>query len=410
MIPILYDHFETDFSSNGLGRLDECISCRVKEIVNGEYELEFQYPITGRLFQRLVNYGGVVCVTHDHTGDVQPFDIYKYSAPTSGVVTFSAHHVSYRLSNLICSGWKAGATVALAGPTPALFFEHIPPLTVTPNEFTFEDYSGYTPGYGFVNYDGYVSIRDALLNGHRTDDPLTGSEALYKVFPGEFEWDGFKVKYYRRRGSNRGVQIRYGKNMTEVTRDRDVSGLVSSVFPFWIGTATAPGGQEGRVLVFGDRAYSPSCEVNFAEWNSAADQMETPDGQPYFFGAADIRTACVDFSQDFQEKPTAAQLHEAALNWMVKNSTWRAFDNITVKFADLYNSPEYADFAGLELCSLGDYVNVYDPALGIVSENVEIVSLSYDVLTDSVIEMELGEIKTTFAQILEMTLDGGLKA
>ena len=55
-------------------------------------------------------------------------------------------------------------------------------------------------------------------------------------------------------------------------------------------------------------------------------------------------------------------------------------------------------------------MNVYDPALGIVSENVEIVSLSYDVLTDSVIEMELGEIKTTFAQILEMTLDGGLKA
>lgn len=410
MIPILYDHFETDFTSNGLGRLEECVSCSVREIINGEYELELQYPMSGRLFQRMVTYGGIVCATHDHNGDVQPFDIYRYTAPINGVVTFFAHHISYRLSNLICTSLKDGVTVTLAGPNPAIFFEHIPPLAVTPNEFTFEDYSNYAAGYGFVIYDGYVSIRDAFLNGHRTDDPLTGSEALYKVFPGEFLWDGFVVKYYKKRGINRGVQIRYGKNMTEVTRDRDTGELVSSVFPFWIGEATTPGGEEGRVLVFGDRAYSPYCEVNYAEWDTDGGQMETPDGEKYFFGAADVRAAVVDFSQEFQDQPSEENLRQAALEWMSKNSTWRAADTITVKFADLYSSPEYADFAGLEKCLLGDYVNVYYPQLGIVSEDVEIVSLAYNVLADAVTEMELGQIRTTFAQVLEKTLEGGLKA
>ena len=192
--------------------------------------------------------------------------------------------------------------------------------------------------------------------------------------------------------------------MSDVTRERDTSNLVSSVFPFWIGNATAPGGQEARTLVFGDQAFSPYCEVNYAEWNSATDQMETENGEPYFFGAADSRAAVVDFSQEFQEEPTKAQLKQAGLDWMSKNSTWRATDNITVKFVD------DAEYEGLEECSLGDYVNTYYVALGIVSENVEIVSLTHNVLTDSVTEMELGQIRATFAAVLEKTLDGGLKA
>ena len=59
---------------------------------------------------------------------------------------------------------------------------------------------------------------------------------------------------------------------------------------------------------------------------------------------------------------------------------------------------------------LGDYVDVYYPQLGIVSKDVEIMSLSYDVLANAVTEMELGQIKTTFAQVLERTFEGGIKA
>ena len=392
MIPVLFDHFATDFTTNGLGRLDEAIYCTVKEIINGEYELELQYPISGKLFQRMVTYGGIICATHDHNRDVQPFDIYRYTAPINGIVTFYAHHISYRLSNVICGD---GVTY-LAGSIPNAVFQLIPLTAQTPlGEFSFLDASGYTEKPGvFAVYNGYVSVRDAFLNGHRLDDPVTGTEALYKIWPGEFMWNGWQVRFYRKRGSNKGVQIRYGKNMTDVTREWNATDLVSIVYPFWV----------GPTIVFGNVAHSPYCEVNYAEWESATDQMETPDGQPYFFGAADTRAAAVDFSQEFQTQPTAEELRRAGLDWMSKNSTWRATDNITVKFVDA------AEYEGLEECSLGDYVAIYYVALGIVSENVEIVSLTYNVLTDSVIEMELGQIKTTFAQVLEKTLEGGLKA
>lgn len=393
MIPVLFDHFATDFTTNGLGRLDEAISCTVKEIINGEYELEMQYPISGKLFQRMVTYGGIICATHDHNRDVQPFDIYKFTAPINGIVTFYAHHISYRLSNVICGNGVGD----LAGKSPSMVFDEIPNVVATSlGEFSFLDLSGYMeePDVS-AEYGGYISLRDAFLNGHRLDDPVTGTQALYKIWPGEFMWDGWQVRFYRKRGSNKGVQIRYGKNMTDVTRERDISNLVSVVFPFWIGPQN---------VIMGDVAHSPYCEVNYAAWCGSTYQMETPDGEPYYFWAADTRAAAVDFSQEFQTRPTAEQLRQAGLEWMSKNSTWRAKDNITVKFADA------AEYEGLEECFLGDYVNIYYVALGIVSENVEIVSLTYNVLTDSVTEMELGQIKTTFAQVLEQTFEGGIKA
>ena len=409
MIPILYDHFETSFTSQGVGRLSECISCKVLEQVNGEYECTFAYPVSGELFQRLVNYGGIIAATHDHNGDLQPFDIYAYEAPIDGIVTFRAHHISYRLSNLIVGDrFDIVPAAAWGGNTPAAAFAMIPIVALTSVEFSFSDLSGYpeVPDRTFEIH-GRASVRDGLLNGLRTDNPVTGTEALYKVFPGEFVFDKFAVRFYRKRGSNRGVQIRYGKNMTDVTRERDWGSLVSAAFPYWVGEVEGPGGEPAVQIVTGDQVFSPMCEISYAPWEYALNGfgMETPDGDPYYFGAADRRAAAVDFSGQFSSAPTVAELNQAALDWMEKNSTWRAFDNITVTFADLYG-----ELGELEKCSVGDYVDVIYPALGIICENVEIVQAVYDTLAERFDEMELGDLKTSYAQTIIETMQGGIKA
>ena len=64
MIPILYPANETNFTSNGLGRLSDAIKCLVTEERNGQYELEMDYPMTG------IHYGDLceerlLMVTHD---------------------------------------------------------------------------------------------------------------------------------------------------------------------------------------------------------------------------------------------------------------------------------------------------------------------------------------------------------
>lgn len=402
MIPILYDAAETEFTTQGVGRLSDCISCTVKEVINGEFELEMQYPVSGALFGYLVNYGGIICAEHDHNGDIQPFEIYRYSAPIDGIVTFNAHHISYRLSNVIIGSTKSDPWTGLS---PEEVFDGIRPNALTACQFTFEDLSGYSPETTRFSAIGRLSVRDAFLNGFRTDDPETGSAALYQVFPGEFEWDKFTVNYYRRRGSNTGLQIRYGKNLTEITRERDTSNVISAVFPFWVGTV-----DEQAVIVNGPLALSPYVQTDNVPWTSANDgmQMATPSGDLYYFGAADFRAAAIDFSSEFSEQPTTAELHQAALDYMSKNKTWQAYDNITVRFVDLYNASEYEEIRSLEKAKLGDYVNVYYTQLGVVAEDVEIVSATYDVLADSFVEMELGQVQTTFVDTILETI-GGMK-
>ena len=128
MIPIIYEPNETEFTSNGLGRLRDCISCEVTEERNGIYECEFEYPVGGSNYA-LIQLGRVIAVRHDSSDDVQPFDIVSCSRPINGVVTFHAQHISYRQSGLVAQGEDiqslADAFAMLSGAVPS------------PNPFTY---------------------------------------------------------------------------------------------------------------------------------------------------------------------------------------------------------------------------------------------------------------------------------
>ena len=108
MIPILFESNESTFTSNGVCRLVDCVSCEVTEERNGVYECEFTYPITGRNYDKIKE-GMIIYTTHDESGEPQPFDIYKRSVPIDGVVTFNAAHISYRLRNYILKPFTAAS-------------------------------------------------------------------------------------------------------------------------------------------------------------------------------------------------------------------------------------------------------------------------------------------------------------
>ena len=44
MIPCLYKETETAFTTNGIGKLCDALSCYVTEKRNGAYELKMEYP------------------------------------------------------------------------------------------------------------------------------------------------------------------------------------------------------------------------------------------------------------------------------------------------------------------------------------------------------------------------------
>lgn len=390
MRPILYDRYS---QHSVVGVLEDCISCTVTQEINGIFECEFQYPMIGPYYQYMMQIGGMVEVMAQRWESNQYFDIYKYSAPINGIVTFYASHVSYRLSNIVVEGgWTA--------TDPNQAFAEIGNHLKTNSEFTLRAGAPWDGDAGEMSPVAYSNVRSLLLNREQ------GAQSMLSAWEIEFEFDNFDVFYHKKLGYKRGFEIRFGKNMTSFLREKDSSSIVSRIFPYWKD-------QDGNIVT-ASSVTSSKFEVGQSPWtypytyiNPSGPPVPTffdlpikSSGEQIYFRPPQIIAAAMDFSDQFQAAPTQSQLRAAARRYMSQNSTWRANDNITVEFLDLYNAPEYEDIKDLEECALGDFVNVIYTELGVEAKDVEIVSTTFDALDERYTQMQLNTIRTTLAQTI----------
>ncbi len=375
MIPILYRGDELKFLSNGLGRLSECISCTVTEERNGLYECEFVYPITGRFYEEMVTNGGIVGVIHDDQHDIQPFDIYAYTAPIDGKVTFYASHISYRLNQIPLTAFTASSC--------ALALASIPGHSAVNNPFTF--WTDKTAS-GTFTVDQPKSAREILVGSEGSILDVYGT--------GEYKFDKWAVKLYLHRGVDSDVTIRYGKNLTNIKREYDESNTFTAIAPFWT---------DGEVTVTLPEVYvqsqtPPTVEYPWQDENG--NEITDENGNVIYFKATEVTPVPYDMSSFFEEEPTAADLRQAAVNYLANNSPWLPKDNITVDFVALWQTPEYENVAALQRVSLCDTVSVYFPALGVVKEKQEVVKVTYNVLLERYDQIELGTAKKTLLGVV----------
>lgn len=378
MIPILYSLEETAFESNGLGRLSDCVSCTVTEERNGIYECEFQYPITGRWYSYLVETGGIVGVIHDDTKTVQPFEVYSYSAPINGIVTFYAHHISYRLNNVLVKPFTASSVSDL--------MSKIVPNSVVYNPFTF--WTDKVVARDYV-LDHPENCR-AMLGGHE-------GSILDTYGKGEYEFDKFAVKLYLNRGVDTNVTIRYGKNLVDIVKDYDRSGIYTGIAPYW---------SDGQGLVVTlPEIYVMSSNApadNLSPWtDNNGNTITDNNGTPIEFKYVEPLIVPMDFSASFEEAPSVNQLRSRAVAYLSNNQPWIPDESISVNFVQLWQTPEYENVAALQRVSLCDTVSVYYPELGVVAENQKIIKVVYNVLTERFDSMELGKPKISLAETIE---------
>ena len=349
MIPILYDKSETAFTSGGLGFLSDCVDFKVTEELNGIYECEFNYPITGSLYSYLTE-GNIVYATHDDTEVPQPFDIYSHSAPINGIVTFYAHHISYRLSNIIiatAASSDIGSTMSMLGSSFTM-----------PNPFTFstdiENNTGMTVSV--------PAIVRTLLNGE-------GDTTVLKKYGGELEYDKFHVYLWERRGSDTDVEIRYGKNLSDITDKVDSSESYNAVVPYWQS-------DDKTTLVTLTRGYVSHDD-----------------------GSGMIKAVVLDMKPYFSTKPTKQAMADKAQEIIDASYAWIASREVTVDFVALWQTAEYKDFAPLERVNLGDTVKVYYPAIGVNAIQERVVKTVYNTLLDRYDEITLNQLPSTLGEL-----------
>lgn len=358
MIPILFRPGETNFNSNGLGLLYDCIDATCTEARNGEYEISLTYPVDGLHYSDIQTSCLIMAIPSDGES-AQLFRIYYISKPLNGKVNVKAEHISYQLSHIPVSPYTAtSALEALQGIT-----------TNAVESCPFEFWSDNTT-VGNFSLDVPVSAR-SVLGGMR------GS--ILDVYNGEYKFDNYLVRLYAHRGADRGVTLRYGKNITDIKQEENIASTITGVMPYWAGQDA-----EGTAI--------------YVDLTEKVLHSQNAGNFPY------LRTIVLDCSQHFKEQPTEAQLRAYAQNYITKTGIGIPKISIDVSFVALWQTEEYADIANLERVKLCDTVTVDFEPLGI-SATAKVVKTEYDILKERYKKITLGDARTNLAGSIKADID-----
>ena len=341
MIPVLYETMTegTVPTHYGLGPLTDCLRCEVSEDRNGKYELVLEYAADG-IHADDIQVNRFIMAKPNFTDNPQIFRIYKVSKTMNGKFTVNAQHISYDLSGKVISTGTAGSCTAAC-----LLLE------ASAGNFT-------------ITTDKTVSADFVIKEPSSVRSWFGGKQGSLLDVYGTAEWyyDNYACSLKLNRGMDRGVQIRYGKNLTALSQEIDMSNLCTGVIPYYIDDET-------NTKVVGAKVSTGL--------------------------VLDVdRDQAVDFSSDVDPEsatPIATQLATLASNYITNNIFTRVFSSITLDFVQMGELKDRVD-----LC---DTVHIFFEPLGI-SVALKCVATVWDVLQERYIQTTFGDSRNSIADTI----------
>lgn len=340
MIPILFDSLTTDFSTFGIGHLSDAIGPSVLEERNGEYTLEMQYPLDGEHFSD-IGMRSIILAKPSPEQDPQPFRVFRITKPINGIVTINARHVRYDLEGV--------PVTPFIGNGIADALQKIKNNAMVSNPFTFSTNKTNTQIMTLTAPASTLS----LLGGVR------GS--LLDIYGGEYKYNVWNVALLSSRGTDNGVVIRYGVDLTDFQQEENCASVYTGVMCYWQSS------QDGTMVT----------------------------GEVQSSGTFDYeRVLVVDKSGEYEDAPTVAQLNQEAIAYINNNKVGVPKVAINLSFANLEQTEEFKNIRqSIELC---DQITVDFPKIG-VSAMARVIRTNYDVINERYNSVEIGDSRTSLA-------------
>lgn len=342
----------------GLGTLIDATSCKVTEGLNGEYELELTYPMTGEHFSELQTGRIIVARPYRNAAALQPFEIYDESRAIGGQVTFYAQHISYEalgvpIRPVTAQNAQAAVSLVASNAVISSLFTLTTDMTAS----------------GTFAMDKPASLQNVLLGS---------ADSLVSVYGGDILRDGYSIQLLKHRGMDRGARIVYGRNLVDLTQEKSIAEMYDSVYPFFVETDE---NENTRLVELADTL------VLITAPNKASAK----------------KVYMLDLSSEFDETPNQAQMLQATNDYIAKNSLDKPKVSLSLKYVDLSRTQEYADLKNLDHIELGDDVTVQFAALG-VDVTARVQKIVYDVLLDANESIDVGDVRTN---VVDTIAQGG---
>lgn len=346
MIPILYAAEETVFDTNGLGMLADAVDCTVIES-SGKFELDMKYPVEGLRF-RDIKKRTIITAKPDPVRDPQPFRVYRITKAMGGVVTVYARHLAYDTIGITCSPFSA--------ENAASALQELKQNAVTDCPFTF-----------------WTDVGIAAPMSVKTPQQIwtlmgSGEGCILDLYRGEYEFDRYMIRLWNRRGADRGVSIRYGKNLTSLEQDENIANCYTAVHPYWANS-------DGLCVELPEKVVKAAGNFGYT------------------------RVMPLDLSQEWDEAPTEIQLRAKALAYIAANNIGVPAVSWKVQFVQLEQTEEYKGKALLERVQYGDTVSVHYEDLD-VDATARVNEVRFKPMLERYDSVTLGDVKETLADTI----------
>ena len=352
VIPRLFRGNATTFTTQGLGALTDAASVTITEELNGGMELVMVYPVNGLHFDDITT-RSLILAKPNPVRDPYPFRVYSITKPLNGRCTIRAHGWHYDLSGVpVAPFTKASPAGVMTQFNTGASVSHV---------FTFATSLSNAGTFKCAVPSSIFSL-------------MGGTEgSVLDVFGGEWQYgyqnDPKKIALLSYIGQNRGVVIRYGKNMTSLEQEENIASMYTGVYPYW---ASADGG----VLV------------------TLPEEILNASGSYSF-----TRIMPLDLTASFEEQPSVSDLRSAANAYMTANEIGTPRVSLNVNMALLGQTDQYATEAMLEDVSLGDTVTVTFDELG-VSATARVVATDYNPITGRFNSVRIGSVKANLSDTI----------
>lgn len=344
--PVLFESSESDFATQGIGVLTDCLSVEVTNEFNELPELKLDYLATGDIANELVK-DRIIMADVGEGYLKQLFRVDSVKKSIDNKIEVTASHILNDLSyNTLKQNINASAV------TPVAAFNLLKNQLEQP-EPKLKMISSIT---------GTTNISWDMAKIDNAKKALGGADgSLLQMFKGEYLFDNYTIHYERTIGTKTGKVIEYGKDLVQVNQEENIEETYNAIKPF----TKVGSGDDEKIVYLPERIIKTSNAANFEK----------------------LRVLTKDFPQDKIE--TVDQLRTRTNRYISDNKV--GIPKVTLQFeiADIKDDLGFVD----EL-KMGDEVTVYFANLDI-DTTARVIKTVWDGLLHRYKTVSIGDKPTT---------------
>lgn len=349
----LFRSTETNFTHNEWV-LNEIISCKVSEGINDDYIYSLEYPLQdSKNISENIVIGAILSVPTIDNRTNQLFRIIDKETTSDSLIVQTQAKI---LADLKENRVKA---MTLTGLTRKQAIQTVLNAALDPHKYTVGNLDTNTNKNVIVNIEE-GSVLSAIIGEENS---------ILSEYGGEFVVNNNTIDIVDSRGSDNGVVIEYGKNLSSIKEHIDNVDLATVLIPKSGDYRLPEYCIESSNVNRYEKRYFKDVEMNLDIWNGEDEKGEN----------------------QITEEEAYALMRETCNNMFSIDKVDQMTFNYTIDFVELSKTEEYKNFSALETVNIGDAVTVRHKVLNLDLEG-RVNNITYTVDSEGNTDIDTVEV------------------